>query len=746
VLLAVGIVGVLFLAAVLLEHFGWLSRLWRGVIFWGGIAVVGVVLMWLVVRPLLKMQGLSHRRMTREEAARIVGRHFPEVGDKMLNLLQLMESSETADDTPGSEVQPTNSDLLLAAVEQKTALLRPVPVLKAINLKDNRKYLKYALPPLVVVAVLLLVAPRTLTEPSRRLVNYTTVYERPAPFRFVVLNERLAARQGEDFELRVSTEGEAQPAEVTIDVEGRRYRMRDEKGVFCYHFAKLPRSQTFTLEGGGVTSVPYTLEVLPNPSVLSFRMVLSYPAYTGRAAETVHNLGDAVVPEGTSVRWLFQTRDADSLWFGVGTVGAEDEERLTSISVDGSGRAEVGRRIMANADYAFYAGRAVQYTVLRSDTLRYSLTAVADAVPQIAVEEVVDSLYPDRRIFRGRIKDDYGFSKLVFVHQTENSSDTTRNASGEAEIALGEGAGQEFFFSFNIAELSLAPGDALSYWFEVTDNDAVNGPKTARSQQFVIKLPSEEALDSLLEQSNADVRQSADEQMGELQRLQEEINELMQKLVDKKELDWQDRKELEQLADKQRQVKEMMQQMQRQIQENNRMEQRYREQSEQLMEKQRELDRLMNEVMDEKMKETLAEIDRMMQELDKKKVQQQLEQLKLDNADLEQQLDQNIELMKRLEIEKKVEQTIEKMDRLAEEQRHLGEETDQARSKDREALQQRQQELSDRFQQLKQDIDQIQKDYKDLDPSTDFRVPQDLERQVEQHQQGAQKHLQRGHC
>ena len=125
---------------------------------------------------------------------------------------------------------------------------------------------------------------------------------------------------------------------------------------------------------------------------------------------------------------------------------------------------------------------------------------------------------------------------------------------------------------------------------------------------FEIKIPSAEELDQLLDRSSNEVRQSAETQMSELQKLQEEINEMMRRLVDKKELNWQDKKDLQQIQQKQQQVRQMMQQMQQQIQENNRLEQKYREQSEQLLEKQRELDRLMNEVMDEKMKETMAEV------------------------------------------------------------------------------------------------------------------------------------------
>ncbi len=726
VLYAVAIVLTLFLAAVLLEHFGWLSCLARGLIFWLGIAAVAVVLAWFVVRPLLKMHGLG-KRISHDEAARIIGRHFPEVSDKLLNLLQLMDGEE--------------SDLLVAAVEQKTAQLKPVPFLNAIDLKGNRRYLKYALPPLAVLLLLLLVSPKTVTEPSKRIVNYNTVYERPAPFHFEIQQHELSVWPGNDFQLDVKVDGEALPNEAFINVEGRRFKMSKlSPTLFQYTFKQVNRTQEFSLEAAGVVDGGHVLRMLPNPQVVSFRMVLSYPPYTGRKNETLVDIGDAAVPEGTVVRWLFQTRDADSLHFS--TFNTQ-----SSLPTDANGRVEFSRRVMGNMEYSFCVSNIPHSSLLTphsSDTLRYALSAIADALPMIAVEELVDSLHPDRRLFRGRIKDDYGFSKLVFIHKTTNPADTTRNAVSEAEIGLNGEASQEFYFSFNTAELILAPGDELNYWFEVSDNDAIHGPKTARSQVFEIKIPTADELDQMLAQSSTEVRQSADAQMSELQRLQEEINEMMRRLVDKKELNWQDRKDLEQIAEKQKQVKAMMQQMQQQIQENNRLEQKYREQSEQLMEKQRELDRLMNEVMDEKMKETMAEIDRLMKEMDKQKVQQELEKIKLDNAELERQLDQNIELMKRLEIEKKVEQTIQKMDRLAEEQRKLGDETEKAKGKDKENLQQKQQELNDRFQQLKQDVDQIKKDYKDLDPSTDFKVPEELEKQVEQHQQEAQQSLQKG--
>ena len=74
-----------------------------------------------------------------------IGKHFPEISDKLLNLLQLKELSYTMAD----------SDLLETAIMQKTSALSPIPFAKAIDLKQNKKYLKYAAIPLLVLLLLL---------------------------------------------------------------------------------------------------------------------------------------------------------------------------------------------------------------------------------------------------------------------------------------------------------------------------------------------------------------------------------------------------------------------------------------------------------------------------------------------------------------------------------------------------------------------------------------------------------------
>ena len=534
----------------------------------------------------------------------------------------------------------------------------------------------------------------------------------------------------------MSVEGDAVPAEAFINIEGIIYKMQQvDKSHYTYLFKTVQRSCTFNFQAPEVTSVQYELKVFPKPTVVDFRAHLSYPAYINKPSEVLSNEGDMTVPQGTTVKWFFQTRDVDTLYFFI-------DEGVKALAPDANGRVELSLRALRTFSYGF---SSVNHYAPHSDTLQYAITTVDDAFPMIAAVELRDTSMDDRLFFHGRIKDDYGFTKLEFKVVKTNQSDTSLKEVVSFPVALGKETVQEFNYSFNLNEFVLNPGDRMTYYFEVWDNDGIHGPKSATSQHFELQVPTEKELDNILSQNSNEAQEQAQKSMSELKRMQEDINELMRKLVDKKEFDWQDKKDLQELAKKQQQVKEMLQQMQQQLNENKKLEQKYKDQSEKLMEKQRELDKLMNEVMNDEMKQMMQEIEKMMQELDKDKVQEQLEQLKLDNQELEKQLDQNIELMKRLEMEKRVEDAVQKTEQLADRQRELSERTQDAKSKDeKDKMLKEQQDLSNQFDQLRQELNQIQKDYKEIDKDLNFKLDQQLMDQIDQNQEGAEKSLDKG--
>lgn len=730
VLYAVALLLMLFLAMVILEHFGFFSVAVRTVLFWIYVVAMAVVIWCYVFTPLLKMFKLG-KVISYEEAASIVGAHFPEVKDKLLNLLQLQQEQDAV-----SIAENVNqSDLLVAAIEQRTNQLSPIPFVNAVDLRVNRKYVKYAVVPMAVVLLLLMVSPSFITEPSKRIVHHSTYYERPAPFAFRVLNSRLEAVQQESFTLRVAVEGDAVPNEAFVNIDGRIYKMQQEdKTHYTYLFKNLQHSTQFKLQAAGVESAEYKLMVFSKPTVVNFQAVLSYPSYTGKENEVLSNVGDLTVPQGTTITWQFQTKDVDTLYF-------IHEEATNLHTPNDNGRLKVAFRALQSFNYGFFVTNS---QVTDVDTLQYAVSVISDCAPMIIAMELRDSLTPNRIYFKGRIKDDYGFSKLEFKLVKTNVGDATSKVETTTPIAVSSESSQEFYYSTNLNELVVQPGDRIQYYFEVWDNDGINGPKSATSQTFEIEIPTDEELDNILDKNYDQIEEKAETSINDLKKLQKEIDELMQRLIDKKDLNWQDKKQLEELVEKQKEVRETLQKMQKQINENNRLEEQYRQQSEQIMEKQKELDKLFDQVMNDEMKEMLKEMDRLMQEADKKKVQEELENLKLKNEDIERQLDQNIELMKRLEMEKKVDEAVRKAESLAEKQKELATKTEQSKGREKEDLTKQQEQLSKEFQELKQDIDQIQQDYKKLDPSQEFKIDKELENKIQQEQKNAQNQLDKG--
>ena len=288
-----------FLITLLVEHFLWLSPLGRTVLFWVFVAVEAGLFIRFIAFPLSKLfklqQGLSH-----EKASKIIGNHFPQVNDKLLNVIQLNQNAR-------------ESELLAASIDQKAGELQPVPFKSAINFNKNSKYLKYAAIPVVIFVLVSLLGDKDLFSNSyKRVVNYDTAYEPPAPFTFYVTNDALNAVENKPYTLKVRAEGEVLPENASISYNNEMYYLQQTApGAFEYTFAQPVEAINFQLKANKVTSKTYTLEVVKTPSLIGFEMILDYPGYTGKRDEVLKSTGNATVPEGTRVRWNVNTQHTD---------------------------------------------------------------------------------------------------------------------------------------------------------------------------------------------------------------------------------------------------------------------------------------------------------------------------------------------------------------------------------------------------------------------------------------------------
>ncbi|MFM9053152.1 MAG: DUF4175 family protein, partial [Bacteroidota bacterium] len=716
--------GYLLLTA--METVGHFSVSVRTGLFYGFLTSLGYILFRYVFVPLGHLYRIG-KVITHEEAARIIGVHFSEVEDKLLNVLQLNQQA--------SESSPDRMDLLTASIRQKSEELKPVPFVSAIRLSENRKYLRWAMIPTMVLATVLVTSPSLITEGTQRLIEHRTYFEEPAPFTFKVLNSSLKAIQQEDFLLLVAVEGKEVPAEAFIEIDGNKFRLeKTELTRFQYSLRNLQGDVRFRFTADGFSSKEYVLEAVPNPVLLGFKVSLNYPPYLNKKNEVLENTGDLVIPAGTRVNWSLTTRNTEMLKLVF-------SDSTYSLSPTGGGDFSFARRFLKNDNYRVIAGNRFLQS---RDSMSYAVTVIPDQYPSISVEQQQDSLSSKRTYFRGVIKDDYGFSGLLFVYRFLKTDDTTgvkKNKVFTEKLSVNRNLNADAFFHYwDLSNVGIAAGDEVEYYFEVSDNDGVSGPKSMRSQSQLFKAPSLREISENTEKSNQSIKDELKSGIDKAKQLQKDVSELSKKLMEKKEAGWEEKKKLEDILRKEEELKKKIEELRQKNAEKNRQEQEYKKVDEDIAKKQDELQALMDKLMTPELEKLMEELRQMMEKVDKDQVQDQLNQMKQDNKDFQKELERTLELFKQLEFEQKFQENIDQLKELAKKQEELSKEGEK-KDADAKDLKSKQDSLNKEFDKFRKDMDELEKKNEALQEKNDMENTDSQEQDIQQEMQNSSESL-----
>lgn len=721
VLYSAALLGSFFLLLALTESVAWFSTSVRTVLFYSYIAAGAFLLIKFIIIPLLKLYKIGPR-ISHEMAAEVVGHHFNEVKDTLLNTLQLKKLSDTS---------PENYDLIIASINARSKKLMTVPFKSAIDYASNKKYLYFALPPILLIGAFLVASPKMLTEPGARLLNHSVAFEKPLPFKLNIENKELTAIQQEDFILEVRVTGEEIPSEIFLEMDGNEFKMKQEDHLkFTYTFKKIQHDRDFRLMASGYSSDEYMIRVLPKPIILNYDIEVDYPAYLNRKTEVISNVGDINVPQGTTLNWKFYTRDAENIKFRLG----KETRTLTS-----------GKSNTFSTSHRLMQGTGITITslnkfMINADSLLFFANAIPDLYPGINIEQYRDSVYDNKLYFRGLIQDDYGFRNLEFKLARINDDKSGAEMSMQVPIQK-DATEQTFYYYFDLLSLGLAPGENIKYYFEIWDNDGVNGSKSARSQEMTFRIPTLEEINAMVDKHSEELKDDFDATIKEAKDIQKDIEKLSQELIDKKDLNYQDKQQLEDLIERHKDLQNKVEQMELQNKQMNSKESQIKQVDENIIEKQKQLEKLFEDIMSDEMKQMFEELQKMMDELNKDKIQDVLEKMKFESEDLEKDLDRNLELFKQLEFDKKLTESIDELKKLAEDEKKLSEETSESNKKESEKLEEKQEKLNEKFDDITKDLEDLKKLNQELEEPNDFQVPQDEKQDIENEMNESTKNL-----
>ena len=667
--------GTLFwMAITYFEYVLWLSESWRLTLFILFLVVELYLLYRYIAVPVLYLFKIRDG-IDKRAASQLIGKHFPNVDDKLLNLLELSENQE-------------KSDLLMASIEQRASNLGPVPFAEAVNFKDSYKYAKYILIPVVLFAFIWITGDVvSFFNSHQRVMHYDMAYERPAPFSFQVMNKKLEVLDNQSLTIQVKTVGEVRPDNVQMIVNGEELLMQRRGEFYEYRFEAPVPETSFYLTANGWNSRSYSINSYRTPTLVDFALELEYPKYLNLIPEVITGTGNAEVPEGTKVTWKIQGNHVDEI-----KMIAADSSLLFNREDNVFSNS---KRLFNDFDYELSTSNE---RVQGFEKLAYHLNVIKDAKATVQVDQVLDSLNPNQSYFTGQAVDDHGLKEIRLVSYPSDDVNNVQRISLEAPNTNV----YQFYYTFP-SGLNLQPGKKYKLYFEVVDNDGVRGGKVTKSAVFNASLYDDNELNNKeLEFQNSTLNKMG-ESLKNLKQQEETLSEINNIQKEEKSLSFEDKSQIKNFLQQQKMQEELMKKFSKDL---NKSIDKNAEDSEMKKMLQERLER--QEAEAKKNAELLEELNKIADKIDKEDLQKRLEELSKNQGKNTRNLEQILELTKRYYVTEKASQISKELEELADKQEDL------SNAVLKEDSEEEQGKLNEEFDSLEGEIRELEKENEEL--------------------------------
>jgi hypothetical protein len=675
-----------FLITAGLEYFNEFKSLGRAILFYVFIVSNALILGYFIFFPLLKLLSFGPR-LTRFQAADVIGKFFPEIDDRLKNTFQLQQEIDQ---------QNGNIELLKASIQQRTENLLKIPFVSAIKFSENKKFLPYVIPVFLLFFTLLIFTPDFITESTNRIVNYNEEF---VPFTFELQSTNLTVEEGQDAEVVIALKGKKIPEQVYLVCENGTFLMeRVTKNTFRYWIRKAKKSSVFYFKSGEYTSSDYFLNVTGKSLIGKIEAQLEYPSYLAKRNEIIQNVGDLVVPEGTKITWnviLKNTNKCVVNWQNKSVIESKNGFTKSSTVTQDT---KLG---------LLYTNKFTN----KKDSSSHNISVIKDVFPTIAIQEIADSISEGVRYFSGEADDDYGLTSLYFNYSVISENGNRRSTKLLVKPVSGTKVSFDFAVDFRREQVKI--NDRIEYYFSVSDNDGVNGKKTTKSTMSTYKLPSLEELNEKRSEQQEKSKEDLETLLKKTKDFQKNVEKLKKEAMNSKSSDWNKLNQVNQLQEEQKNLIESLDQLKNEMEQSVSEKNQLSELDKELLEKQEMLEKLLEEVMDDELKKLLEDLEKLLEQNNKEDLKEKMEQINQSADDMKKQLDRSLEMLKKMQVNEKIDDIEKELKNLAEEQKELKEDIEK-KNTTKESAEKKQDEINKKFSELKEDLNELEQLNKEL--------------------------------
>ncbi|UCF78584.1 MAG: hypothetical protein JSW03_10995 [Candidatus Eiseniibacteriota bacterium] len=536
----------------------------------------------------------------------------------------------------------------------------------------------------------------------------------------------VAIDSGEDVSVTVSVKGSLSEPRLRVSSGSRppyylEMEPADTTGSFVAVLESLVAQTDYMAELGRVQSPSYTVSVRTPPQISEFLISYEYPDYSGLEKRVVGTVvGDLSALKGTRV-WLEVTFTRD-----VSSAGLRfDDGGATPLVKRGDRKLSGSFVLRGDGTYVVSATDAVGKEHLSPSYVircREDLTPFLKLVSPLPEADLPEDMELPLEVI---CADDYGLSSLL-VHYYASPQDVRSENIRTFEHRTKEAVLTHFW---DLNPLQLLPGEVVTYFLEVFDNDAVSGPKAARTPLMTVRFPTIAELYAEMEEGHAEEILKLEDILREAETLRAELETVSREIKQDSQLSWERKKQMEGFWTTYERMSEGIDGVSRALEESVRQLESYDPLSWELAEKIQEVRELLDELQDPDLRRAIERLQEALAEFDIPDIESALADYNVSQEELLKGLDRAIELLRQIRFDEKLQAAVEEAADLAEREAEIGDALD---SEDANLSDLAQQQLGagEALEQLKNELDKLAAEAKEANQEQLSEMLQNMSKSI----------------
>ena len=711
--------GLLLLLLAYGEHWLWMSTSLRTGGYYLLLTATGISALLMVIRPFAQYRAWLPR-LTREDAALQIGEHFPEVQDKLINLLQLKQT-QAAD------------AWVEAAIEQRSMALTPISFWLALGPAAFRKLAIRLSVGLGLVCLWFVLDASRLLSGAQRLWQHDQEFTKPAPFEFCFYPSLEPWIEGREYVVSLKLKGREIPSTVRCLWGDGEYLMQSVgPDSFSFQLSGAAQGKQLRFAAGEFISQPFELPVWAPPRFVSLRLEARYPSYLqSQAPLQWPTQGTVIVPAGTELTLVLEAAHADMLQFS-GSFNLAKEIK--------KGQLRFSRNLRNSEDwvYALRSNQPRKGLPAWGDSLRLHIEVVADAPPQVELEAQADSTQSGHWYLRSLASDDHGLQTLDCWVKGPRQTQFTRL---QVPVEYREHSAA-FVADLRAQDYGANPGEEILVYSRACDNNAVLGSHCAQSLTQVLRMPDQRELQQWQLDKQNQVESGLSKASKAQQDLQKRASDLQRSLLQESGFDADKKQSVQKWLNEQKQLQTQTQKL-AESQKKLELDPSQKEQSPREKQVEESLNELKQNAELEKLMKELQDL--LNQKAEPDQVRQKMQEISRMRQDIQKQLDNVQEQIKELQLERLLDQQVQQMQDWAEQEQALSEASKQAKTEaEKQALEQAHEKQLDQLESILERSQEIEKRDADLEKPLGLDVPKSEQSQAKSQAEQAQQNLEKG--